>query len=264
MSFATEYFLPDIAAHKMSVIMDEGVYRHIRFKKPETISMYFDIITWPGHMCFTGDMGTYVFSRLPDMIDFFRRDKGRERFRIDFRYWAEKVQADDKHGRIKEWSAEKFKAAVKAYFDDRVEDYLSDTDSDLSADDLKAELWDDIYDRVISPADESEHHAWTALHEFEHDGFQFVDWESDCKVWSHRFLWCCHAIEWAVETYETRKLIMHAMRKLRRDGFTEEKYFPEEYRLMVRSPDIRKARVYVDGKVFMSHPTTGVYEEVAL
>lgn len=257
MSFATEYFLPDIAAHKMSVIRDDGVYRHIRFNRPGTMCMHFDILTWPGYLCFTGDMGTYVFSRLPDMMDFFRRDKGRERFRIDFRYWAEKVQADDKHGRIKEWSADKFKAEVKAYFDEYADDLML-------PDERKSELWDDIYDRVISPADESEHHAWTALHEFEHEGFQFVDWESDCKVWSHRFLWCCHAIEWAVETYETRKRIDAAMRKLRRDGFTEEKYFPDEYTLMIRPADIRKARVYVDGRVFMSHPTTGVYEEVAL
>ena len=255
MSFATEFFLFDIAAHKMSIIRDDGIYRHIRFQKPGTMCMHFDILTWPGYLCYTGDMGTYVFRRLPDMIDFFRRDKGRERFRIDFRYWAEKVEADDKQGRITEWSAEAFKASVREYFDQSVYDM---------EDDKKADLWDDIYDRVISPADESEHHAWTALHEFEHDGFQFVDWERDCRVWTHRFIWCCHAIEWAVETYETSKRVDAAIRKLRRDGFTEEKDFPDEYRLMVRRPDIRKARVYVDGKVFMSHPTTGVYEEVVL
>ena len=70
-----QIFLRDISMHQMSVLRDDGVNRHIRFKTPGTNSMYFDIITWPGFLCYTGDMGTYVFRRLEDMFQFFRTDR---------------------------------------------------------------------------------------------------------------------------------------------------------------------------------------------
>ena len=28
----------------------------------------FDIVTWPGYLCYSGDMGCFVFTRLPDMF----------------------------------------------------------------------------------------------------------------------------------------------------------------------------------------------------
>ena len=83
-------FLQDVAQHQIHVIRDDGVYRHVRFKRPDTYCSHFDLITWPGHLCYTGDMGTYVFTRLRDMFDFFRRPDNEKWHRIDRRYWAEK------------------------------------------------------------------------------------------------------------------------------------------------------------------------------
>lgn len=56
-------FLREVSQHSMTVIRDDGVNRHLRFRRPETNCMGFDLITWAGHLCYTGDMGTYVFSR---------------------------------------------------------------------------------------------------------------------------------------------------------------------------------------------------------
>ena len=70
-----EQFLRDVAEHTMTVIREDGVSRHIRFAKPGTSCMHFDLITWPGYLCYTGDMGTYVFQRLTDMFEFFRTDR---------------------------------------------------------------------------------------------------------------------------------------------------------------------------------------------
>src|SRR5690348_13144744 len=95
-----QWFLKDVSTHEMIVIRDDGANRHIRFKRPGTSCMYFDLITWPGYLCYTGDMGTYVFSRLEDMFEFFRTDrdynkrKGRE-LSINPKYWGEKLQAVD-------------------------------------------------------------------------------------------------------------------------------------------------------------------------
>lgn len=72
-----ETFLADVAAHQIHVLRDDGVHRHIRFKRPGTYCMQFDLITWPGYLCYTGDMGTYVFNRLEDMFEFFRTGRSR-------------------------------------------------------------------------------------------------------------------------------------------------------------------------------------------
>ncbi len=68
-------FLEAVAKHEMHVLHEDGLYRHIRFKKPGTSCMHFDLITYPGYLVYSGDMGCYVFSRLPDMFELFRADR---------------------------------------------------------------------------------------------------------------------------------------------------------------------------------------------
>ena len=196
----TEQFLNDVAAHQMTVIREDGVHRHLRFQRPGTMCMHFDLITWPGYLCYTGDMGTYVFRRLHDMLEFFRRGKSRGPYRIDLRYWAEKLEASDRCDGVREWSPERFKAEVRDFFEQCV------IDEDDWPEARRAALWAEIDEQVCAAAGDSEHHAWIALWEFEHDGFRFQDWERDCKVWTHRFLWCCHALEWAIGVYDESKV----------------------------------------------------------
>jgi len=64
-------FLIKTENHKMNVLNDDGLYRHLRFKHPETFIAWFDLISWPGNLCIRGDMGCYVFARLEDMFQFF-------------------------------------------------------------------------------------------------------------------------------------------------------------------------------------------------
>lgn len=197
MTFATEYFERDIASHQMWVLRDDGVYRHLRFKRPGTMCMHFDLLTWPGYLCYTGDMGTYVFQRLHDMLEFFRRSENRAPYRMDLRYWAEKLQAHDQNDQTREWSGEKFREEVRDFFDQHADEEWSQA--------RRESLWTEIDEHVCSASYEDEHAAWVALRDFEHDGFYFCDWEGDCRVWTHRFLWCCHAIEWAVSTYDAHR-----------------------------------------------------------
>jgi hypothetical protein len=196
-------FERNVSRHKINVIRDEGLYRHIRFNKPDTLDMQFDLITWPGHLCYTGDMGTYVFKRLEDMFDFFRRKDDRSPYQIDFDYWAHKSLASDKIDGIRQWSPEGFREAVKDYFDSYAEsnDIGGESETSESRKELLDELWDEIEGEVlIHEYDESL--AFAALRDFDYRGFEFVDWEDDCQTWSHRFLWCCHALEWGVAAYD--------------------------------------------------------------
>ena len=198
MTTGTEDFKRDIANHQMHVIRDDGVNRHIRFKRPGTGCMHFDLITWPGYLCYTGDMGTYVFARLEDMFVFFRRRIVDTPYRMDKHYWAEKVQAQDRDG-ITEYSPECFKANIK----DHLQSYC-----DGMSDDERAELTAEVKSDVLDwNADESEHEAVKAAMNFTFNGKHVFEdfWHYDNKAYTHRFEWCCHALEWAIDTYDMAK-----------------------------------------------------------
>ena len=111
-------FLRDTRHHRMEVVRDDGVYRHIRMKKPGNIGYHFDISTYPGYLVFTGDMGSYVFSRLRDMFEFHRTDWDRDTPTIDYKYWSQKCEAPDRNGGVEEFCAAKFmSSAVRAFRD---------------------------------------------------------------------------------------------------------------------------------------------------
>ena len=112
-----EHFLRDVASHQMEVLRDDGTHRHLRFQAPGSTDMHFDLITWPGYLCFTGDMGTYVFRRLKDMFNFFRpaddacssRDPLEN---IDHQNWAEKLEATDKGDGHSDFDPRAFKREI--------------------------------------------------------------------------------------------------------------------------------------------------------
>lgn len=187
-----ERFLSEVAKHQMTVLLDNGVHRHVRFAEPGTYCMSFGIVTWPGHLAYYGDMGTFVFSRLTDMFEFFR---GHE---PNLGYWAEKIEAAERHGGCEQFSASAFRAAVA----DRVRDFLSENPQA----DAK-QLWHDVGVEVFSSADDGEVRAFDAAEGWEHSsGFQIYDfWESNCKEYTLRFRWCCYALPWAIAQYDASK-----------------------------------------------------------
>src|SRR5580692_6155935 len=96
-SDVAECFQRDTANHEMTVLHDDGLYRHLRFmqvitdeltgKQSRSSFYWFDLVTWPGNLVINGDMETFAFARSDDMFGFFRGD------RINPGYWAEKVRA---------------------------------------------------------------------------------------------------------------------------------------------------------------------------
>jgi len=217
-----EKFLKEVDSHQMEVIRDDDVYRHVRFKRPDTICMHFDLITWPGYLCYTGDMGTYVFTRLRDMFEFFRRSHKHEMFRIDLRYWAEKVEAGDRCDGVKKFSFAKFQAEIRQWVDRREEDSRPDEEDgeDVARHAAAfAELRREVEDEVLG-CDDNEVRAYDAAYEFQHRGeawqayfgekasFEFSDfWEVDVQEWTHRFVWCCFALAWGIKQYDDAKSV---------------------------------------------------------
>jgi hypothetical protein len=184
-----ERFLQDVAEHKMTVLRDEGYYRHVRFQEPGTGVLQFDLVTWPGYLCYCGDMGEFVFRRIPDMFVFFRTD--RPGIQPDFYYWKQKCVAADRDGGIENYSPNKFISAVNQCLDDAEA-------SDAVRRDAKY--------MVLSRADDGEHAAMDAALEFRSGNFRLeAFWECNLKEPSYRFVWACYAIAWGVQHYDAAK-----------------------------------------------------------
>lgn len=179
-------FLKDVSMHKMTVLRHDGVCRHLRFRKPGTGIEGFDLITWPGHLCVTGDMGTYVFARLEDMFEFFRTDRkqtnqGQTLF-INLGYWAQKVLAEDRHGKIEEFDEE---IARKKLLEELKE--FGGTREERR----------EIYDAVLRCFEDGEIEVKRALMDHFPDS-----WEWNLTDYTYRFTWNCYAIAWGIQYYD--------------------------------------------------------------
>lgn len=182
-----EEFLVQVAKHEMTILKDDGFYRHVRFVRPNTNNAYFDLITWDGHLCYTGDMGTYVFARIKDMFAFFRYEDNQPY--INPMYWAEKVLAEDTNFKMKKYSPEVFISTIRGLLDD------IDADSKLRQ---------AVNNEVIPAADDGEHEARKAIENFNFSNDEpFSDfWECDLTDYTYHYLWCCYAIVWGIEQYD--------------------------------------------------------------
>lgn len=186
-------FLRDIFPMALSVEHDDGIYRHLKIRHPDTIINGFDIVTWPGHLAISGDMGTTVFSRVYDMFDFFGGNE------INPGYWAGKVEA----GETRVFDPDVFRQVVTEH----VRNELASEPRDVIEYVTK-----DVEERVLNFADDGEHAAMSAAIDYRcplPSRYPNLDWsldwmlEADCTNFTHRFLWQCHAILWAVNRYKT-------------------------------------------------------------
>lgn len=209
-----ERFLKDVAKHEMIVFQDDEAHRHLRFKEPGTGCMHFDLITWPGYLCYTGDMGTYVFRRLDDMFEFFRTDRKYMHLRdgqtlaINLSYWSEKIEARDRCDGIKEFSEDFFNRAVMEHLVGWVRENAYRTTKEERRD-----LWDSVVQDVIgADSDSGGYRKQCAANDFSHrvndrvGDFYFRDfWEYTVEDYTFRFVWCCYALAWGIQKYDEAK-----------------------------------------------------------
>ena len=200
-------FERDIAGHRLEIVKDDGLYRHLRFRRPGTYCMGFDIVTFPGWLVYVGDMGCYTFTRLADMMEFFRQPANNLYGQIDRRYWAEKCHASDKHDGIQEFSREAFAIRAREVFTEVIEDFGL-------TDEQKAEALESMEIEVIQRAeDDGEAAAFSTARDFQvldprtgKNRAIFVDsWEWNCRVYTQRFNWCCCALAWGIAQYDAAK-----------------------------------------------------------
>lgn len=209
------HFLQDVGNHTMTVLRDDGVNRHLHFRKPRPAGSeyWFDIITWRGALCIDGDMGSFVFKRLDDMFEFFRADreylerKGIQ-LAINPSYWSEKLVSICRGG-FEEFDPDRFRECVKEDFD------VAASDKGVSADD-RAILWSDIEDEVLKYADDGCIRAVEAAMGYsnqEHE-IEFRDfYEHRLTRYTYQFIWCCYAVAWGVKMYDQASTAQCAIAK---------------------------------------------------
>lgn len=171
--------------HTAEIVLDHGLHRHVRCRVNDQWHMAFDVVTWPGYLSISGDMGTFVFSSIDDMFTFFRGhfdnpNRG---------YWAEKLTAVCRTDGHEKFSHEKFAERVREQLEECTNsDFREEVESILSHMDDYTEV--ELL-RQLSEVD---------------DG----DWFSDfCEVRNNehtvRYQWACHAIPWAIAQYDKQK-----------------------------------------------------------
>jgi hypothetical protein len=205
---SVDSFLKEVADHKMTGHVIHGAYRHITFSRPGSSVYRFHLTTWPGYLAISGDMGSFVFSRLPDMFEFFR-DKW-----INPQYWAEKIQATNKHGGHRKFSFDRLKAAVETDFNNW----------DFDDEEQKAAAWKAVTEDLFEEAESSDlQFATSTVMDWKCPvtGQEFNDfWEHDLEDYTHHYIWCCRAILWGIEqfdaaTAEKEKALVEAARLVR-------------------------------------------------
>ena len=203
---AEQEFLNDVKDHKLGILCDQGVTRHLRFKKPGSIYYCFDLTTWLGHLCISGDMGTYVFQRTEDMFDFFRIGDEHKKIRINPHYWHQKLKADGVYAGAKCFSEESFIEEVKQQFDS----YCKDNEE---TEEFKARSWKDIVDEFSSLDSLNQAHQLISDNLWATNELRgFADYlaedyfEYSGEDYTYHFLWCLRAIVWGIKQYDLAKI----------------------------------------------------------
>lgn len=172
-------FVNDIEQHVITELHRAGLHGYWHCAKPTDSNMWFDIVTFPGGLLITGDMGDYLFRRHDDMIPFMRGSA------MSFGYVAEKCVAHD--GRLREWQPELFREALDAFYAENKNDHEDPETFKERLDDLRR--W----------ADDGEQAAMQAAHE---SGLFDAHDPLDCRTFGYHFLWCLHAIKWFCDRVE--------------------------------------------------------------
>jgi hypothetical protein len=188
-----ERFSKTVIEHEMIVVRNDGLHRHFTFKSPRTFNNHFHITTWPGYLAISGDIGCYVFARLPDMFRFFRGEG------VNPGYWGEKLQSVERNGGYREFSEAQFHEAIKSDF----EQWSFDDDEQ------KAKAWEALQDSDLAEDSNPESFDQGVRMALDYQcpitKNRFNDfWDHDLQDYTFRFLWCCHAIRWAVAEYDRR------------------------------------------------------------
>ncbi|MFD4111599.1 hypothetical protein ACFWWU_36410 [Streptomyces sp. NPDC058650] len=191
---ARRQFRSETTEHELTILHEDGVYRHLRVAKPGTGMWHWDIITWPGYLTIVGDIGDgYTFKRELDMFTWFST-RGVEPYDINPSYWRQKLVSSLTEN-VETFSGRKFVAWMR-------ETVTEHYDGEAMPDEVTAGLAEleecDHYDQAHGVAQEfgDEHRL----------GELFEDmWDVSFQDYDHHFLLACFAIVDGIRRYRATK-----------------------------------------------------------
>ena len=196
-----QWFNHSTEKHEMTILHDDGLYRHLHFADPANSIYWFDLITWPGSLTIKGDMGTWTFSRLTDMFEFFTGY-------INTSYWAEKLDNGTEGGRrcAREYDDEAFKKWL-------VRDFW-ETSRDMESHRIVTDWWNTLREEFFSCYGSWRDDSNTAIRQIydlevprlvaEH--YQDVyESSGSWEPYTSHFEWCLAAIVAGISTYNQHK-----------------------------------------------------------
>jgi hypothetical protein len=213
-----DYEYPDIAkrfyketqGHRLTILHDDGLYRHLRMRNPKDSAFWYDLITWEGNLVFRGDGTSYAFARDPDMFEFFRRGFHGGQIHVNADYWAEKLTSDrdSVHG----YQDDLFEKRLQEFVDEYAEDMDEETEKrfrEAVKDHLELNPYQTAND-AIRTLDEFEFYTDESKEfDYKHQADVTFDesweWVIHCKKHEWWFVWALYGIVHAIHEYDRIK-----------------------------------------------------------
>jgi hypothetical protein len=195
-------FMASMSLHKMTVLRDDELYKHIRFAAPNEFENAFEVMSFPYHVLITGDMGCYTFSREKDMFEWFVKGHCApiKRPEIEVSRWFAKMVSKD--------------AAISAkhYYLPAVIESIEEAKSNYTEGRGDCSLEVEQFNELLEWKEYGAEKLLDEMQEFYLDSISvspFQDLERDCyEVYSTHFVWCCYALNYGIGTYRKQTLFI--------------------------------------------------------
>ncbi|MFE7485556.1 hypothetical protein [Streptomyces sp. NPDC057552] len=187
-------FARDVAGHELTVLREDGLYRHLRFETPGMRGAYaFELITWPYNLVVkTGWTFHFDIDATPDMFVLFRNTAFSGE--INPHYWSEKVRAG--RDEVEGFSEDLFEQLVKQH----VVDAIRNGDAPRG---IGAEVTRDIFEWGEI---DNEVSARRTLDDFRFKDWAFGEtWEWNFQDFKPGFLHSCRAIRYGIDLWDAAK-----------------------------------------------------------
>ena len=207
MTCTLDRFQKDTAEHQLAVSLDNGLYRNLRVSKPQSSAYHYNITTWPGYLCISGDMGCFVFQRTEDMFTFFRGKPDE----INPYYWQEKIQAGAGYNGAEAITVEPDFEAYDKRMMEYLDYFIDGLDPDIEEDAEKIAQATEAVEDFKNSREDSEWDIVARINNWDPSdagGMELEDfWEGHRSLQKFKFhyIWCCYAIVHAIALYDSVK-----------------------------------------------------------
>ncbi|MFJ9378880.1 hypothetical protein [Streptomyces sp. NPDC101455] len=190
-------FASEAEGARMTVLRDEGMYRHLHFDFPRASWKWCEVLTWPGSLILNGGLGSWLFLATgEDLIEMLRPSASSQR--VDPLYWEGKLAPGS--------------GTARTYSPDRATAYIRETACGLASDfpGLAQDVDTDILDGRPATDLSTEGGLRAALAAFEelhgctYEGLHFPVQSWDLERFDVWFLLSCVVLPWAVEQYDAQ------------------------------------------------------------